>query len=94
MSFEIYKDLVISDFEEDCQQCDILENLTDKQKEEINERFEEHKACYSCKEEFDKENLELFNSCIYGINANVSIECNNCDEVIIDSEILLLKEEE
>lgn len=89
MEFNRYKASVISDFEEDCLEAGLIkENLSDKQIDEINERFEEHRECYKHKSEFDKESEEIMSSVIYGDNDNIAIECFQCNTVIVDVDVL------
>lgn len=86
MNFYNYRDSVIDDFIEDYNQCEVLSrDLTAKELEDIHERFEEHRECFDNHyKEFCNEDAELFTTCIYGDNISASIECNQCNNVIID----------
>ena len=86
MNFYNYRDSVIDDFVDDYKQCQTLSrDLTNEEVEDIHERFEEHKKCFdSHYKEFCNEDAELFTTCIYGDNISASIECNQCNSVIID----------
>ena len=86
MNFYNYRDSVIDDFVDDYKQCQTLSrDLTNEEVEDIHERFEEHKECFDNHyKEFCNEDAELFTTCIYGNNISASIECNQCNSVIID----------
>ena len=88
MTFEAYRDSLIEDFEEDCLEAGLTEELTDEQINLIEEEFESHRECYKHKSEFDKEDEEIMSSIVYGDGVNVAIECFQCNSVIIDSEVL------
>ena len=89
MSFKRYMESIIEEFNEDCLSCGLITTaLTDEQKEEIRESFKQHEHCYENKTDFDKEALDIMGVVIYGDNSNVAIECNQCDSIIIDNEIL------
>lgn len=95
MSFERYRDSVISDFEADLVMEGLLDRpLTDEEKDEIIDEFEAHRKCYeNHKEDFDREDLDIIHSTVYGNGENVCIECEQCNEVIIDSVVLFECEE-
>lgn len=86
MNFNNYKDSVIDNFIDDYKQCQTLSrDLTNEEIKDIHERFEEHKECFDNHyKEFCNEDAELFTTCIYGDNISASIECNQCNCVIID----------
>lgn len=89
MSFERYRDSIIEDFKDDCESINSWNgDFIESKREEIEERFEEHKECYKHKSEFDVEDLDIMGSVIYGNDLNAAIECNHCNSVIIDSESL------
>lgn len=89
MSFERYRDSIIEDFKDDCESINSWNgDFIESKREEIEERFEEHKECYKHKAEFDEEDLDIMSSVIYGDNSNATIECNHCNSVIIDAEAL------
>lgn len=91
MDFENVKEIVINNFVENLKDCDILkeyENLTYEQIEYIHNILDEHKECFESEyNNYNEENLELIDSYVYG-NTNVSIECNYCNSIIIDSDVL------
>lgn len=79
------RDDIIENFQADCVQCNALDNignLTDEHIDEIIERFEEHKSCYS------NHGIDAFENVIYGDNINATIECTVCNSIIIDSDII------
>lgn len=93
MSFEEYKNNIIKDFIKNLNDCNILNQnkaLTEDQIIQINEELNKHEVCFNNhKENFDLDNCELIGSYLYS-NIAVSIECNHCQEVIIDDEVLML----
>lgn len=92
MSFNRYRDSIIEDFKESCKEA-FKSEVSDENVQEIKERFEEHRQCYEHKHEFDEENLDIMSTVVYGDMNNVSIECFNCNSIIIDSEALELGDE-
>lgn len=93
MDFENYRESIIKDFEEDCQACGLDRDLSDKEKEIIRERFDEHINCFDDGyEDAKNQAMELISSCIYGDNQSASIECMECNTVIIDDETLFGEE--
>ena len=91
MDFEKIKEIVISNFVENLRDCKILkehEDLTYEQIEYIHNMLDEHKECFESEyNNYNEDNLELIDSYVYG-DMNVSIECNYCNSIIIDSDVL------
>ena len=91
MNFENLKEIVISNFVENLKDCNILkeyDNLTYEQTEDIHRMLDEHKECFESEyNNYNEENLDLIDSYVYG-NTNASIECNYCNSIIIDSDVL------
>lgn len=86
MTFEKYCNGVIEDFIEDVELKLCLE-LTQDQKDDIYTAMEEHKECFEKEyESFCKEDAEMIISVIY--SESVAIECMNCNETIIDTDVL------
>ena len=89
MSFERCRDSIIEDFITDCEECNLLTRQEiEENREEILERFEEHRECYKHKSEFDNEDLDIMGTVVYGDYSNVAIECNQCNTILIDSKVL------
>lgn len=92
MYFEKYKNDIIEDFIENLKDCGIInkdKSLTTDQIEQIHKEFEKHEDCFNNhKRDFDLDSCDLMGSYIY-TNVAVSIECNHCQEVIIDDETLI-----
>lgn len=92
MNFEKYINKVIEDFQEDINNCETYPyELTEIEKNIIKEEFEKHRKCFDNKKEFDDCDEELFVSVIYGDNESASIECMNCNTVLIDDLVLKLR---
>lgn len=92
MSFEKYKNDIIEDFIQNLKDCDIIdkdETLTKEQIELIHKEFEKHEDCFNNhKRDFDLDNCDLIGSYDYA-HVAVSIECNHCQEVIINDEVVV-----
>lgn len=90
MMFEKYKDRIIDNFVNNLKECALKIELSKDNLKVLHEELDKHKTCFDdYKEEFDKEALDLIDSYVYG-NEMVSIECNNCQELLVDSETLLM----
>ena len=90
ISFEKYRDSIIEDFKKSLS-SNGFGVLAQKKIDLIKERFESHRECYV-------KNTEKISICCYGNRqgkvVNLSIECHNCNSLIIDTDILFLEEEE
>lgn len=95
--FDKYVESIIEDFVEDCKCCKSIDEdqeLTKDQLSLIKENFKEHKSCYDRGyEEAKEESTELILSCIYGENESASIECMECNSIIIDDTSLFGEED-
>lgn len=99
IKFENYRDKIIKDFEEDLQTNGYINNngLTSEALTDIYERFEDHRGCFEdCIEEFNEEDQEMITVANFikeDKTINVSIECNCCESIIIDDEVLFMEDE-
>lgn len=92
-TFEDYIESIIEDFEEDCNHCGTIKELSEKQIDIIKSNFQEHRHCFDTEYENAKDDAsELIVSCIYGNNVSASIECLNCNTVIVDDETLMMED--
>lgn len=99
IKFENYRDKIIKDFEEDLQTNGYINNngLTSEALTDIYERFEDHRGCFEdCIEEFNAEDQEMITVANFikeDKTINVAIECNCCESIIIDDEVLFMEDE-
>lgn len=88
MTFEKYCNGIIEDFIKNVDLKLGIE-LTQDQKDDIYTVMEQHKECFEKEyESFCKEDAKMIVSVIY--SESVAIECMNCNETIIDTNVLFL----
>lgn len=90
MTFENCRDNAIKNFILDCYACDTLDKDCDIDNVYINKiknALESHRECFK-NGLFDNVNpKDIIVNCVYG-GINASIECTECNSVIIDDESL------
>lgn len=85
MTFEENKDVIVDTFINNIEECGIDLIITNEMKEEIERRIDEHEQCV---EGYTDESPLVVT--VYGDGINVSLECEHCNTVIIDTDVLFL----